>query len=160
MAKGRSEPYGELMMTSNVNADTGVHSASNRRFGRWSHPKQKMLSLLALGVIVGAFLPWLETPIGVYRGFAGPGLYLFYVGIIGLAAGLVPFRLPAIVQGGLLAIVAVALPVWQMAKLISKVGFDGWTPGVGMMMIIGCGLMAGRIVYEMATAGDAGRQSV
>jgi hypothetical protein len=133
-----------------ANPDTTTESG-RLRLPRWSHPRQKMLSLLALGVTIGAFLPWLDTPIGTYRGFAGPGLYLFYVGIIGLGAGLVPIRFLALAQGAIMAAVAVALPVWQMAKLASKVGLTGWAPGIGMVMILGCGIMAGRIVYVIAT---------
>ncbi len=116
----------------------------------WGHPRQKVLLLVGFGVAVGAFLPWLETPLGTYRGFAGPGEYLFYAGVIGIAAGLVPIRVLAVTQGAVLSVVALAIPLWQVIKLVSTVGFDGWVPGVGMMLILGCGLMAARVTVAMA----------
>lgn len=124
---------------------TGNAQARSRaaRF-RWSHPKQKMMLLLAFGVTVGAFMPWLETAIGTYRGFAGPGQYLFYAGALGLGAGLVPVRTLAIAQGAIMSATAIVLPLWQIVKLFSKVGFDGWAPGTGMMLVLGCGIMAAR----------------
>ncbi len=136
------------MMTS-PNSEGGA-TAEEPRFNLWSHPKQKLLSLLSLGVIIGAFLPWLETPLGTFRGFAGPGLYLFYAGVIGLGAGLVPVRIMAIIQGAILSVTAIILPLWQVSKLLSKVGFTGWSPGIGMILILGCGFMAGRTVIEIA----------
>lgn len=121
---------------------------------RWSHPKQKILLLVGFGVAVGAFLPWLETPLGTYRGFAGPGQYLFYAGVIGIAAGLVPIRSLAMAQGAVLSAVALCIPTWQMVKLISAVGFTGWVPGIGMVLILGCGVMAARVTAAIAGSGE------
>lgn len=116
---------------------------------RWSHPRQRLLVLLSAGVIVGAFMPWIETGLGTYRGFAGPGPFLFYAGVLGLGAGLVPVRALAVGQGAILAAAAVALPLWQIVRLVRLVGFEGWSPGVGMMLILGCGLMAARVTIGL-----------
>ncbi len=124
-------------------ADATDLSAKSGRRG-WSHPKQRMLLLLSVGVVVGSFMPWLETALGTYRGFAGPGQYLFYAGMLGLGGGLVPVRTLAVIQGAVVSAVAIALPVWQVVKLFSQVGFDGWTPGIGLMLVFGCGVMAAR----------------
>jgi hypothetical protein len=114
-----------------------------------------MLALLAAGVIVGSFMPWIETGLGTYRGFAGPGQYLFYAGVLGLGAGLVPVRALALVQGAVLAVVAVALPVWQIVHLVSKVGFQGWAPGLGLMLVLGCGLFAARVTLALSRRGES-----
>lgn len=117
---------------------------------RWSHPRQRMLALLAAGVIVGSFMPWIETGLGTYRGFAGPGQWLFYAGVLGLGAGLVPVRALALVQGAVMAVAAIALPLWQIGRLVRLVGFQGWSPGLGLMLILGCGVMAVRVTAMLA----------
>ena len=135
-----------------IHADSSDASETVGRAARlrWSHPKQKLLLLLSLGVTVGAFMPWLETAVGTYRGFAGPGQYLFYAGVLGLGAGLVPVKSLAVLQGAVVSSAAIFLPLWQAAKLFSKVGFDGWAPGTGMMLVLGCGIMAARTTISMA----------
>ena len=74
----------------------------------------------------------------------------FYAGVLGFARGLVPIRSLAIAQGALMGLVAVALPVWQILKLVTKVGFTGWAPGMGLLLVLGCGLMAMRTVVLLA----------
>ncbi len=126
-----------------------VAAADGTSAWRWSHPRQRMLVLLAAGVIVGSFMPWLETGLGTYRGFAGPGRYLFYAGVLGLGAGLVPVRALAIAQGAVLAAVAIFLPLWQVVRLLNLVGVSGWAPGLGMVLIFGCGVMAARVTISL-----------
>ncbi|MEM9131924.1 MAG: hypothetical protein AAF962_03510 [Actinomycetota bacterium] len=120
----------------------------------WSHPKQRLLLLLAAGIIIGAFLPWLETPVGTYRAWAGPGQYLFYAGVIGFAGGLVPIRMAAVIQGAIMSAVAITLPVWQILKIFSAVRLDGWVPGIGMILILGCGIMGVRTTLTLAGRDD------
>lgn len=117
---------------------------------RWSHPRQRLLLLVSAGVILGAFMPWIETGLGTYRGFAGPGPYLFYAGVLGLGAGLVPVRALAVVQGAVVAVAAVGLPVWQVVRLATRVGFEGWAPGLGLLLVLGCGVMATKVTIDLA----------
>lgn len=133
-------------MTASTIASAGPEAPTRR----WSHPKQRMLALLALGIVVGSFMPWVETMLGTYRGFAGPGQYLFYAGVLGLGAGLVPVRVLALAQGALMAAVAVVLPLWQILHLATKVGFQGWAPGTGLLLVLGCGVLAARTVTQVA----------
>lgn len=114
-----------------------------------------MLALLALGVIVGSFMPWIETALGTYRGFAGPGQYLFYAGVLGVGAGLVPSRGLAVAQGGLMAAVAITLPLWQILELVSQVGLQAWAPGTGLLLVLGCGAMAARSTVLLARSPGA-----
>jgi hypothetical protein len=120
-----------------------------QRWWTWSHPSQRVLLLLGIGVVVGSFMPWVETPIGVYRGFAGAGRYLFYFGMIGFSAGMVPVRWAAVAQALIMAAAAVAIPLWQVLHLYSLVGFEGWTPGIGLIMVAGCGMFTARIAYRL-----------
>lgn len=111
------------------------------------HLGQGLLVVASAGVIVGSFLPWVQTGIGSYGGFAGAGIYTFYVGVLGLAGGLVPSRTLAMAQGAIVAAVAVGLAGWQILRLLSKVGLSGWTPGIGLMMVLASGIVAGRAAW-------------
>lgn len=153
-----------MTASTSTSASTGARSASMTGAGsgtgaaagagRWVDPRQRMLALLAIGVIVGSFMPWIETALGTYRGFAGPGQYLFYAGVLGLAAGLVPVRSLAIIQGGLMAVLAIGLPLWQVGRLVSRVGFEAWAPGVGLVLVFGCGVLAARTTVQIARSTD------
>ncbi len=108
---------------------------------------QRLLLLASFGVIIGSFLPWVETGFGVYRGFAGGGATTFYAGVFGLAGALVPSRKLAMVQGSITALVGVGIAVWQVANLLMKVGISGWTPGIGLVLVFGAGVYAARAVW-------------
>lgn len=140
---------GTVATASDPSAAPGATGQTTRR-ARWSHPQQRMLLVASIGIIVGSFMPWIETGIGTFHGFAGPGLYLFYAGVLGLGGALVPLRWPAVIQAGLLAAVAIALPLWQIVKLLARVGFQGWTPGFGLMIVLGCGVWAAQIAVRLA----------
>lgn len=117
------------------------------------HPAQRQLLVAAFGVIVGSFLPWVTVNTGLsYGGFAGAGLYTFYLGVLGIAGGLVPRRRLAVVQGGIVALGAVGLPLWQLLHLISRVGFGGWLPGAGLIMVLASGLLAGLSTWQLIRA--------
>ncbi len=147
-------------LSSNASLSLTSGTDQKRRLNRWTHPKQKIMVFVAFGVIIGSFLPWLETAIGSYTGFAGPGQILFYFGFIGMGAGLVPLRWPAIIQSGMMGAVAVVIPLWQIARMLLKVGISGWVPGVGMVLIFGCGAMALRLSRDFWRANGSEQTSV
>lgn len=103
-------------------------------------------------VAIGSFLPWLDTRLGTVNGAHGPGLWTFYVAMLGLAGALVPIRTLAIVQGAVLAAVAVALPTWQLVHVLSLVGLGGWMPGPGLVLVFGGGVLAAAGVRRMLTS--------
>lgn len=101
--------------------------------------------------MLGGVLPWLSTGAGPVSGATGAGLWAFYAGALGLAGALVPWRRPAVVQAGILAVVAVLLPVWQLVHVYSLVGLQGWLPGPGLVMVLGGGVLAGTAARSLAT---------
>lgn len=102
-------------------------------------------------VAIGSFMPWLDTAVGSVVGVRGAGLWTFYAAMLGLAGALVPIRTLAIVQGAVLALVAVALPVWQVVHVLNLVGTGGWMPGPGLVLVLGGGVVAGVAVNRMRT---------
>lgn len=116
---------------------------------RRRHPAQKLMLVAAAGVIFGSFLPWVQTSVETFTGFSGAGVYTFYAGVLGIAAGMVPARIPAMIQGSVMAAAAIGLPLWQILHLYTKVGFEGWMPGMGLLMVMGAGLFAIRSVWQM-----------
>ncbi len=133
-------------MPSSENAAGDAAAKPRRRL----HPDQKLLLFAAGGVIVGSFMPWVSLSAGTaFGGFAGAGLYTFYAGALGLGGGLVPNRTLAIVQGLIMGLVAVALPVWQVARLIRLVRFSGWFPGAGLIFVFASGCLALLAVYRI-----------
>jgi len=93
-------------------------------------------------VLVGSFLPWLFTGVGALSGGRGPGLWTAYAAILGLAAIFMPWRRVAGVHAAVVALVALALPVWQLVHVVSLVGFGGWFPGPGLVVVLGGGVVA------------------
>ena len=110
--------------------------------------RRQLLGAVAM-VAIGSFMPWLDTAVGTVSGARGPGLWTFYAAMLGLAGALVPVRTLAIVQGSVLAVVAVALPVWQLVHVVSLVGTAGWMPGPGVVLVLGGGVLAGVAVNRM-----------
>lgn len=93
-------------------------------------------------ILVGAFLPWIYTPVGTASGIRGAGLWTMYAAFLGVAGALIRSPRLAGIHASALAAVAIALPLWQLFHLISKVGFGGWMPGVGLVMTFGAGVLA------------------
>lgn len=108
-------------------------------------------------VALGSFLPWIDTALGAISGARGAGLWTFYAAMLGLAGALVPMRTLALVQGAVLALVALALPLWQAGHLLSLVGTAGWVPGPGLVLVFGGGVLAAVAVRRMASAPWPGR---
>lgn len=105
-------------------------------------PGQKRLLAASALMIVGAFLPWLYTPLGTVTGMRGPGLWTATVGLLALAGALVPLRVPAVLQALVAAAICIAVPVWQFWHLFGRVGMAGWTPGPGLVLTLGGGVLA------------------
>jgi hypothetical protein len=123
--------------------------------GRWPYaaPAQRGLLLAALLVGLGAFLPWVETPVRSFTGLAGPGLWTLYAASLGLAGALVRSARLAGWQAAVLGLVAVGLPVWQLARLLRLAGVQGWLPGIGLVLTAGGGVLALRAALALLRDG-------
>jgi len=106
------------------------------------HPGRKRLALAVAMVMFGSFMPWVSTAIGNLSGSRGPGLWTFYAAMLGLAGALVPMRRLGALQAAIMAATAIAIPIWQLARILSKVGTGGWMPGPGMVLVLGGGVLA------------------
>ena len=107
------------------------------------------MAIAVVLAIVGSFLPWFFVGgVGV-AGSRGPGLWTFYASMLGLAAALMPWPKVGAVSGAIMAATAIALPVWQLVHLISLVGFAGWMPGPGMVMVIFGGILAAGCAVQL-----------
>jgi hypothetical protein len=112
-------------------------------------PGSRRLLGAALLVLFGAFLPWVATAAGNISGVRGPGLWTMYAAVLGIAGAIVRSAVIAAVHAALLAIVAVALPVWQVLHLAGLVGFGGWMPGPGLVLTLGGGVLAGAAALSL-----------
>jgi hypothetical protein len=108
----------------------------------------RMLGAVVM-VVLGSFMPWVATAVGSVSGARGAGLWTFYAAMLGLAAVLVPVRSLRIVQGAVFAVVAIALPVWQLVHLYTLIGFGGWRPGPGLVLVLFGGILAAVAVRQM-----------
>ncbi|RIK11922.1 MAG: hypothetical protein DCC50_13850 [Acidobacteria bacterium] len=100
-------------------------------------------------IIVGAFLPWLYTPVGTITGMRGPGLWTATVGVLALAGALVPVRVLAVLQAAAAAVLCVVLPVWQFLNVFTKVGMAGWMPGPGLVLTLAGGVLASVAAWQL-----------
>ena len=113
------------------------------RTRRRMEPSRRRLLLASGMALFGGFLPWVMTGVGTISGARGAGLWVAYAAVLGLAGALVPFRRAAAVQGGVLAVVAILLPLWQIVHMLRLVGVAGWLPGPGLVLCLGAGVLAG-----------------
>lgn len=116
--------------------------ARRGRTRRPADPARRRLALAVGMVVLGSFLPWVYTSLGSLSGVRGAGLWTFYAAMLGLAGALVPSRRVAAVQGALMAVPALALPVWQVLHVLGLVGTGGWLPGPGLLMVFAGGVVA------------------
>lgn len=100
-------------------------------------------------VVLGSFLPWIDTAVGSVSGARGAGLWTFYAAMLGMAAALVPMRRVAAVQAAVFALVAVAVPVWQVVHVLTLVGTGGWVPGPGLVLVLGGGVLAASAAAQL-----------
>lgn len=120
----------------------GTLSAARPRAPRRSRASRHLLAA-AVMVLVGAFLPWVYTGAGSVAGVRGAGLWTMYAAVLGVGGAIIRAHRLAALHAGLLAVIAIALPGWQLMHLLSKVGFAGWMPGAGLVLTIGGGVLAG-----------------
>lgn len=112
--------------------------------------RRQLLGAVAL-VAFGSMIPWLMTGLGSISGLRGAGLWTFYAAMLGLAGALVPHRTLRIVQGSVMAVVALVMPVWQVVHVLNLVGTGGWWPGPGLVLVFAGGVVAALAVRRMAT---------
>jgi len=135
-------------MVSPVAASRPSSALAPRRWPRAGRGQRPLLGASAM-VALGAFLPWVYTGLGPVSGARGAGLYVFYAATLGVAGALVSLRWVAVVQAALLAGAAVGLAVWQVVHLVTLVGFAGWVPGPGLVLVLGGGLLAGKAALSL-----------
>jgi hypothetical protein len=114
-------------------------------------PQRKRLGLAVLMVVVGSFLPWIDTAVGAISGARGPGLWTFYAAMLGLAGCLVPRRRIAGVQAAVMGAVCMVLPVWQIWRALDLLGTQGWLPGPGVVLVFGGGVVAAAAARGLLT---------
>jgi hypothetical protein len=140
--------YGDRM------AQVGSRPAGRGRVRR--HPANRRLLVAALLVLVGAFLPWIATGAGSVSGIRGAGIWTMYVAVLGLAGAAMRSHRLAGLHAAVLAVVALALPLWQVVHLLGLVGLAGWLPGPGLVMTVGGGVLAGGAALTLFRAPQSG----
>lgn len=118
---------------------------------RWPYlgPAQSRLLLAAAGMLVGSFLPWVDTAFGRFTGMSGPGVWTFYAGVLALAGSMLRRRRLALAHAWLAAIVCVVLPLWQGMKLLQVCGGGACAPSTGLVVVLGAGVYAGVQAHRM-----------
>ncbi|MCW4352498.1 hypothetical protein ONR57_04180 [Hoyosella sp. YIM 151337] len=109
-------------------------------------------------VVFGSFLPWISTAVENVSGVRGPGLWTFYVALLGLAGAVLPAALRRLagIQAAVMSVVCVMLPVWQLVHVLNLVGTSGWMPGPGLVLVFGGGVLAAVAAARLLRGGDAG----
>lgn len=126
----------------------GAHPHSER----WPYAGADQLPLLlaSLAIGVGSFLPWVVVGDLQMRGVNGAGLWTFYAASLGLAGALVRRPALAALSAAVAGVVSVGIGVWQILHLATKVGFEGWHPGLGLLAVILGGVIASRSAWRLA----------
>lgn len=114
-------------------------------------PGQMRLLAASVMMLVGAFLPWLYTPLGTVTGMRGPGLWTATVAMLALAGAIVPVRVLAMLQAVAAAAICLALPVWQFFRIFNLVGMQGWTPGPGLILTFAGGVLAAVAAWQLGS---------
>lgn len=107
-------------------------------------PGQGRMLVASVLIMIGAFIPWLQTGFGTPR--HPHYLWLFVVGFVALSGALVPWRPVAFWHAVATAVVSLGLLAWYLWQLfeqiVAVVGFSGWFPGPGMVLTIAGGVLA------------------
>jgi hypothetical protein len=129
-------------------------SGTKRERRRWPYfPRQALLLFAAFGIFIGSVLPWALVLGQSLRGSPLAVSWTLWAGLMTIAAALVPWRiafaLSALAGGG----TAVALAVWQTARILDRCPFSlDCLPGPGLgLMAAGGGAalyLAGRDAFE------------
>lgn len=124
--------------------------------GRWfrAAPAQRTLLWASLAVVLGAFLPWVITPVGSLPGLQGGGLVTMYAASLGVAGALVARPLLAVAQGALTGLVAVGVAGWQLVEVLGA-GADGLAVGLGVPVTLVAGAAALRAAVLVQRQGAA-----
>jgi hypothetical protein len=114
-------------------------------------PGQGTMLWTSLMIAVGSFMPWVATGFGNISGATGmgAGYWTFIASMLGVSGALMPWRRVAMVHAAIVSVVAVALPAWQVVHLYSLVGFAGWMPGIGLVLVFFGGLFIGRAAWTL-----------
>lgn len=131
-------------------------SAARPRAARRSRSSLHLLGG-SLMVLVGAFLPWISSGAGNFLGIRGAGLWTLYASFLGIAGAIIRPPKVVAVHAAILALVAIALPVWQLVHMLSLVGLAGWVPGAGLVLTVGGGVIAAVAAARLWREGDAAR---
>lgn len=121
------------------------------RTRRRKMPGQMRLLAASAMMLVGAFIPWLYTPVGNITGMRGPGLWTATVAMLALAGALVPLRILAALQAIAAAAVCIVLPIWQFLHMFNLVGMEGWLPGPGLVLTLAGGVLAAVAAWQLWT---------
>ena len=130
---------------------------------RRMHPGQKRMLWATIALFLGAFLPWLYTPVGTVSGIGvgdlmldgQPGAWVLYASFAAMAAALAPWRMFSVVNGFLVAAIAIGLPLYHLWRMWERVGFEGWMPGPGIVMSLAGGVLCFIGARELLTLAEA-----
>ena len=80
-------------------------------------------------------------------------MWTFYAAMLGFGGVLLPVRLRklAAAQAALLGLAGLGIVVWFLVGLISAVGFGGWLPGPGTVLVCGGAVLAGSASLTLFT---------
>lgn len=136
-----------------AHSTTSPQSAAGARV-RWPYQGRPQLHLLlaAVPLVVGSFLPWLETGLLTFPGTAGPGLWTLCAGVVALAGAMAKRRVIVLGHAAVVAMAGVGLPVWQVARMARLVGWEGWFPGTGMFLVLVGGVASAVAAVRLARA--------
>lgn len=128
-------------------------NAANRGQRRRLMPGQGQMLWASVMIAVGSFMPWVSTAFGNISGATGQGAgyWTFIASMLGVSGALMPWRRVAIGHAVVVAAVTVVLPVWQVLHLLSLVGFSGWMPGIGLVLVFFGGLFVAKAAWTLMT---------
>lgn len=115
---------------------------SARRRWPYAGPGQVRVVLAGLAILVGSFLPWVESAVGTFTGMAGPGVWTLYAGVLALAGGVLRRPRLAAANAALAGMLAVGLPLWQGLRLFEVCGGGACAPASGLVLVLAAGLVA------------------
>lgn len=110
------------------------------------------LLFASLAIAVGSFMPWVVVGGLQAYGWQGAGTWTFYGATVGIGGALVRRRGWAAASALVAGMAAVAIGCWQVLHLAARVGFEGWHPGLGLVVVIVGGVIALRSAWRLGVA--------